>query len=418
MPDHDSPFYIWQDPQWPALRYDATALAEPLAQVHRAQGRLLGLLGEVGATQRALATLQVLAQEVVKTSEIEGERLNLASVRSSIARRMGVDIGAPAPTDRHVEGVVDMVLDATSRFDASLTAERLFGWHAALLPTGYSGMARIRTGDWRDDASGPMQVVSGPHGRETVHFQAPPAVGLPAQTEAFLRWFNAAVVGDPLVKAGLAHLWLVTLHPFDDGNGRISRAVGDMALARADGTPQRFYSLSAQIQRERNDYYDQLEAAQKGGLDATAWLAWFLGCLLRAVQGADDLLAEVLAKARFWQHWAGTSMNERQIKLVNRLLDGFDGKLTTAKWAVIAKCSADTALRDITDLLARGVLVKTEGGGRSTAYVLAGGASARRPGSHHMPVAFTLKRPPAQPLTRRKPPKPSPPHPTAGSRWR
>ena len=370
MDPSDSPFYVWQQPHWPALTYDAPVLAEPLARVHRAQGRLLGLLGEVGATQRAMANLQVLAQEVVKTSEIEGERLNLASVRSSIARRMGVDIGALAPTDRHVEGVVDMVLDATGRFDAPLTAERLFGWHAALFPTGYSGMASIRTGHWRDDASGPMQVVSGPHGRETVHFQAPPAADLPAHTAAFLAWFNAEAAGDPLIKAGLAHFWLVTLHPFDDGNGRISRAVGDLALARADGTPQRFYSLSAQIQRERNAYYDQLEAAQKGGLDVTAWLAWFLGCLLRAVQGADDILAEVLAKARFWQRWAGAPMNERQIKLVNRLLDGFDGKLTTAKWAAIAKCSADTALRDITDLLARGVLVKAEGGGRSTAYLL------------------------------------------------
>ena len=379
MRSFESPFYIWQQADWPAFRHDAAALADPLAQVHRAQGRLLGLLAEVGATQRALANLQVLAHEVVKTSEIEGEKLNLASVRSSIARRMGVDIGALAPTDRHVEGVVDMVLDATSRFDTPLTAERLFGWHAALFPTGYSGMTPIRTGDWRDDASGPMQVVSGPHGRETVHFGAPPAATLPAQTKAFLQWFNTEAAGDALVKAGLAHLWLVTLHPFDDGNGRISRAVGDMALARADGTPQRFYSLSAQIQRERDDYYDQLEAAQKGGLDATAWLAWFLGCLLRAVQGADLILAEVLSKARFWQQWAGVPMNTRQVKLVNRLLDGFQGKLTTSKWAAIAKCSPDTALRDITDLLARGILVKTEGGGRSTGYVLAGRSASLEP---------------------------------------
>jgi Fic family protein len=327
-------------------------------------------MAELGMAQREQATLQVLTQEVIKTSEIEGERLNLDAVRSSIARKLGLDIGALALSDRHVDGVVDVVLDATRNFDQPLTAERLFGWHAALFPTGYSGRIRITVAAWRTDASGPMEVVSGAVGREKVHFTAPPADTLSAQADAFFTWFEAAPAGDALIKAGLAHLWLVTLHPFDDGNGRISRAVGDMALARAEGTSQRFYSFSTQIQRERKDYYDQLEATQKGPLDVTPWLSWFLGCLLRAVQGADALLVGVLDKAQFWQRWAGTPMNERQAKVLNRLLDGFEGKLTNAKWAALGKCSADTALRDINDLLVRGVLRRLEGGGRSTGYEL------------------------------------------------
>ncbi len=365
-----TPRYIWQLPDWPNLSYDAAALAAPLAQVHRAQGQLMGRMAELGLAQREQATLQVLTQEVIKTSEIEGEHLSLDAVRSSIARRLGLDIGALAPSDRHVDGVVDVVLDATRSFEQPLTPERLFGWHAALFPTGYSGRVRITVAAWRTDASGSMQVVSGAVGRETVHFTAPPASTLSEQTDAFLKWFEAAPLGDALIKAGLAHLWLVTLHPFDDGNGRISRAVGDMALARAEGTSQRFYSFSAQIQRERKDYYDQLEATQKGPLDVTPWLSWFLGCLLRAVQGADATLAGVLDKAQFWQRWAGTPMNERQTQVMNRVLDGFEGKLTNAKWASLGKCSADTALRDINDLLARGVLRRLEGGGRSTGYEL------------------------------------------------
>lgn len=245
----------------------------------------------------------------------------------------------------------------------SFSCERLFGWHAALFPTGYSGRTRITVAAWRTDASGPMQVVSGPVGREKVHFEVPPAPTLPTQTQDFFNWIEAAPVGDAIIKASLAHLWLVTLHPFDDGNGRLSRAVGDMALARAEGTHQRFYSFSAQIQRERKDYYDQLEATQKGPLNVTPWLYWFLGCLLRAVQGADATLAGVLDKAQFWQHWAGTPMNARQTLVLNRVLDGMESKLTNAKWAAMGKCSADTALRDINDLLERGVLRRLEGGG-------------------------------------------------------
>ncbi|MBK9441874.1 MAG: Fic family protein [Comamonadaceae bacterium] len=362
--------YIWQLPDWPSLSYDATALAASLAEVHRAQGQLMGRMAELGMAQRDQATLQVLTQEVITTSQIEGERLSLDVVRSSIARRLGLDIGALAPSDRHVDGVVDVVLDATRNFEQPLSPERLFGWHAALFPTGYSGRVRITVAAWRTDASGPMEVVSGAVGREKVHFTAPPASSLPTQTDAFFQWFEAAPVGDALIKAGLAHLRLVTLHPFDDGNGRISRAVGDMALARAEGTSQRFYSFSAQIQRERKDYYDQLEATQKGPKDVTPWLTWFLGCLLRAVQGADATLTGVLDKAQFWQRWAGTPMNARQTTILNRVLDGFEGKLTNAKWATLGKCSADTALRDINDLLARGVLRKLGGGGRSTGYEL------------------------------------------------
>jgi Fic family protein len=326
---------------------------------------------DLGLDLRDQATLRVLTEDVLKTSEIEGEKLNPDSVRSSIARRLGVDIGALAPADRQVDGVVDMVLDATQRHHELLTQERLFGWHAALFPTGYSSLTKIRVGQWRDDAQGPMQVVSGPIHRQKVHYEAQPAHLLGAEMMDFLNWFNVDQYDDPVIKAGLAHLWFVTIHPFEDGNGRIARAVGDMALARAEQSTQRYYSLSAQIQRERNDYYDRLEATQKGDMDVTGWLEWFLACLLRAVQGAEETLAQVLAKARFWQHWAGMPMNDRQIKLLNKLLDGFDGKLTSSKWAAIGKCSQDTALRDITELVERGVLTKSAASGRSTSYELA-----------------------------------------------
>lgn len=363
--------YIWQSPEWPQFHYDVTVLVQPLADVALAQGLLLGRLADVGMALRDEASLAALTDDVVKTSEIEGERLDVDSVRSSIARRLGVDIGALAPVDRHVEGVVEMVLDATARCDEPLSHKRLFGWHAALFPTGYSGMSQIRVAAWRDDAKGSMQVVSGPYGRQCVHFEAPPADRLEHEVTRFLDWANTGD-SDPLVlKAGLAHLWFVTLHPFDDGNGCIARAIGDLLLSRADGSPQRFYSLSAQIQRERKAYYDILERTQKGSLDVTGWLSWFLDALLRAVQSAQHTLDAVLAKARFWQRWGATPMNERQTKLLNRLLDGFEGKLTSSRWAAIAKCSADTALRDINELVALGVLRKSGAGGRSTSYEMA-----------------------------------------------
>jgi len=366
--------YIWQANDWPNWRFDLAALAGSMAEVSRAQGILMGRLADVGMALRDQASLAALTEDVVKTSEIEGEQLNVASVRSSIARRLGVDIGALAPVDRHVDGVVGMVIDATANCNAPVSKERLFGWHAALFPTGYSGLSTLNVAIWRDDASGPMQVVSGPFGRQRVHFEAPPANRLEAETSRFLDWLNGTPIGTPneppLIKAGLAHLWFVTLHPFDDGNGRIARAIGDLLMARADGSPQRFYSLSAQIQRERKAYYDILERTQKRSMDVTEWLAWFLDVLHRAVDQAQFTLDVVLTKTRFWHHWATLPLNERQVSLLNKLLDGFDGKLTSSKWAVIAKCSPDTALRDINDLLARGVLRKADGGGRSTSYEL------------------------------------------------
>lgn len=362
--------YIWQNEAWPNFVYDQSRVAPLLAQVHRAQGHLLGRMHDIGLDLRDQAAVRVLTEDVLKTSEIEGEKLNRDSVRSSIARRLGVDIGALAPADRQADGVVDMVLDATQRYDEPLTVERLYGWHAALFPVGYSSLNRIRVGQWRDDSQGPMQVVSGPIHRQKVHFEAPPADRLDIEVQDFLNWFNSDQQDDPVVKAGLAHLWFVTIHPFEDGNGRIARAVGDMALARAERSIQRYYSLSAQIRWEREAYYDHLEATQKSDLDVTQWLEWFLGCLLRAVQGAAETLASVLSKAHFWQRWSAVPMNDRQIKILNKLLDGFEGKLTSRKWAVIAKCSQDTALRDINELLEQGVLRKLDAGGRSTAYEL------------------------------------------------
>ena len=362
--------YIWQASDWPNWHYDLASLVGPLADVSHARGLLLGRLADVGMALRDQASLAALTEDVIKTSEIEGERLDAESVRSSIARRLGVDIGALAPVDRHVEGVVEMVLDATARCEVALTKDRLLGWHAALFPNGYSGLAQIHVGAFRDDASGPMQVVSGPIGRQRVHFEAPPADRLDAEMTRFVEWVDASTPDHPILKAGLGHLWFVTLHPFDDGNGRIARAIGDLLLARADGSPQRFYSLSAQIQRERRDYYDILERTQKGSLDVTPWLKWFLENLATAVSAAQHTLDAVLAKTRFWQRWATTPLNERQVKLLNRLLDGFEGKLNSSKWAAIAKCSPDTALRDINDLLAHGVLRKSAAGGRSTSYEL------------------------------------------------
>lgn len=371
--------YIWQSNDWPNWHYDLAALADAMAEVSRAQGKLAGRLIDVGMTLRAQASLAALTDDVVKTSAIEGETLNVASVRSSIARRLGVDIGALAPVDRSVEGVVDMVLDATANSTTPITRERLFGWHAALFPTGYSGLAPIKVATWRDDAHGPMQVVSGPIGRQRVHYEAPPAQHLEAEMSRLFEWLNGTASVPPLLKAGIGHLWFVTLHPFDDGNGRIARAIGDLLLARADGSSQRFYSLSAQIQRERSAYYAILERTQTlrqttaqaaTPMDVTEWLSWFLAALHRAVDQAQLTLDEVLFKARFWQRWARTPVNERQVKLLNKLLDGFEGKLTSSKWAAIAKCSQDTALRDINDLLTRGLLRKMEAGGRSTGYEL------------------------------------------------
>jgi Fic family protein len=319
------------------------------------------------------AVLQTLTEDVVKSSEIEGEMLDVSQVRSSIARRLGMDVGGLEPADRRVEGVVEMTLDATRHYDQALTAERLFAWHASLFPTGRIGMRKLRTGAWRDDSTGPMQVVSGPLRREHVHFEAPPAAKLEGEMRAFLDWFNddsTGVGSDAVLKAGLAHLWFVTIHPFDDGNGRIARAIADLALARSEHSSQRFYSMSAQIRQERAAYYNVLEQAQKATMDVTAWMEWFLACLGRAIDGARTTLAAVLSKARFWEAIRAVPLNERQRLMLNRLLDGFEGKLTTSKWAKIAKCSSDTALRDILDLVERDILVRNPEGGRSTSYSL------------------------------------------------
>ena len=365
------PTYIHELEGWPAFTWNAAALAEPLAAVSRRQGRLIGRMEALGFSLREEAVLQTLTQDVVKSSEIEGEVLDPGQVRSSLARRLGMDAGALAPVDRNVEGMVEMMLDATQRYAAPLTEDRLFGWHAALFPTGRSGLSRIVVGGWRNDANGPMRVVSGSIGRERVHFEAPAAERLPAEMRAFLEWFDGPPRTDPVLKAALAHLWFVTVHPFEDGNGRTARAVSDMALARSEGTPQRFYSLSAQIQAERSAYYGALEAAQKGGLDVTGWMLWFLGCLERAFDGAEQTLAAVLRKARFWEAHAAEPFNERQRRVLNALLDGFEGKLTSSKYASLTKTSQDTAARDINDLLGCGVLVRGPVGGRGASYDLA-----------------------------------------------
>ena len=364
--------YIHELGDWPEFRWDHKVLAEPLAAVRHRQGRLIGRMEGLGFDLRGEATLRTMTEDVIKSSEIEGEILDRDQVRSSIARRLGMDIGGLVPADRDVEGVVGMMLDATRNHDRELTDERLFGWHAALFPAGRSGMRRIAVGAWRDDKSGPMQVISGPAGRERVRYRAPKAARVAGDMQAFLAWFEGEQGIDPVLKAGVAHLWFVTIHPFDDGNGRIARAIADMQLARSEQSPQRFYSMSAQIRQEHKAYYDILERTQKGDLDITGWLTWFLACLARAFDGAEGILAGVLRKARFRERHAGDSLNERQRDMLNRLLDGFEGKLTSSKWAKIENCSPDTALRDITGLLERGILVKDEGGGRSTSYFLAG----------------------------------------------
>ena len=362
--------YLWEKPDWPAFTWDEKALTTLLAQVSREQGRLLGKMEGLGFDLRSEAHLRTLTEDVVKSSEIEGEQLQADQVRSSIARRLGMDVAGLVPSDRNVEGVVEMMLDATRNYDQPLTEERLFAWHASLFPTGRSGMTKINAGTWRDDSTGPMQVVSGAIGHEKVHYEAPPASRLPDEMAKFLEWFGQPKDTDPLLTAGIAHLWFVTIHPFDDGNGRIARAIADMSLARSEKTGQRFYSMSAQIRSTRNDYYNTLEQAQKATLDVTLWQSWFLTCLLRAIDGAQETLGAVLNKAQFWERFAKEPLNERQIKVLNRLLDGFEGKLTTSKWAKLAKCSQDTAYRDILDLVERGALRKDPGGGRSTSYSL------------------------------------------------
>ena len=372
------PTYVHQLADWPKFTWDHKAVEEPLAAVRHRQGRLFGRMEGLGLQLRSEAMLQTLTEDVIKSSEIEGELLDRDQVRSSLARRLGMDIGALAPADRNVEGVVEMMLDATRNYALPLTKERLFAWHSSLFPSGQSGMRKIRVGAWREDHSGPMQVVSGAIGHERVHIEAPASARLEAEMHAFLSWFETRGEIDLVVKAGLAHFWFVTVHPFDDGNGRIARALTDLVLARSEGSGERYYSMSAQIRRERRAYYEILERAQKGTLDVTAWLDWFLSCLGRAIDGAQVTLSLILAKARFWRAVHGLEINDRQRRLLNRLLDGFEGPLTTSKWAKVAKCSSDTALRDILDLVERGILVRGASGGRSTNYTLEMEASVKR----------------------------------------
>jgi len=362
--------YIWEQTGWPKFEWNDAALIEPLATARLSQGRLLGRMQSLGFDLQLEAQLQALTEDVLKNSEIEGDILDHASVRSSLARRLGVPEAATTPADRRTEGVVEMMLDASRNFAAPLTAERLYGWQAALFPTGYSGLTRIRIGGWRDDAAGPMRVVSGAIGREHVHYQAPPAARVAAEAGVFLDWFAEPPATDGLLRAGLAHLWFVTLHPFEDGNGRIARAIADQALAQSEGSPRRFYSMSSQIRRDRADYYALLERTQRGGLDVTDWLRWFLACFTRAIDGAEATSTGVLRKAEFWRTHERIILSERQRAMLNRYLDGFEGHLTARKWAVLGKCSPASAQRDILDLIGKGVLQRNPGGSKKTSYAL------------------------------------------------
>jgi len=367
------PTYIHELPDWPEFRWDEKRIAEKLADVRHHQGRMLGRMESLGFKLREEASLQTLTEEVVKTSEIEGEILDKEQVRSSLARRLGIEAGALVPSDRNVDGIVEVILDATRKYESPLTDQRLFGWHAALFPTGWSGLLKIKVGAYRDE---PIEVVSGAEGHHRIHFEGAAAKRVPDDMRAFLEWFNTPSEIDPVLKAGIAHFWFVTIHPFEDGNGRIARAIADMGLARSENSAQRFYSISAQIRRERNKYYDCLEETQKGDLDITDQLIWFVDCLKRAFGHAEETLAGVLKKARFWENLADQPLNDRQRMMLNRLLDGFEGKLTSSKWAKIVKSSQDTAGRDIDDLVKRGILQKDAAGGRSTSYSLCDTKSA------------------------------------------
>jgi Fic family protein len=362
--------YIHQLDKWPQFEWNSDALIGLLSEVRNLQGRITGRMESLGFDLRNEATLDTLTLDVIKSTEIEGEYLNPDQVRSSIARKLGMEIAGSVESDRHVDGMVEMMIDATQNCFLPLTRDRLFDWHAALFPTGRSGMYKITVGSWRNDSTGPMQVISGALGKEKVHFQAPDSSLIENEMNQFLNWCNSSQELDLVLKAAIAHLWFVTIHPFEDGNGRITRAITDMLLAQADRTTQRFYSMSAQIRIERKHYYEILERTQKGNLDITGWIQWFLDCLLKALQSSDSTLNRVLFKADFWNRHAKTVLNERQRHLLNKILDGFEGKLTSSKWAKIAKCSKDTAIRDINDLINKGVLQKEEAGGRSTNYEL------------------------------------------------
>jgi Fic family protein len=360
--------FIYQQTDWPNFAWDDKVLLHELGEVRILQGKLIGKLESLGFELRSEAVLETLTMEVLKSTEIEGEILDMDQVRSSIARRLGMQIAGSIESDRNVDGMVDLMLDATLKCYTPLSAERIFNWHAALFPEGRSGMYKISVAGWRSDSTGPMQVVSGALGKEKIHFRAPDSSTIDDEMKVFINWFNTENKIDSVIKAAIAHLWFVTIHPFEDGNGRITRALTDMLLARSDKSTQRFYSMSAQIRKERKKYYEILEKTQKGSLDITEWILWFLDCLMNALKSSESVLSKVMFKADFWSKHSKTTINERQKLLLNKLLDGFDGKLTSSKWAKIAKCSSDTALRDIQDLINKAILKKEEAGGRSTNY--------------------------------------------------
>ncbi len=362
--------YLYQQSDWPKFNWDSRSILSPLSNVRHLQGKLVGKMETLGFKLRNEAVLETLTTEVIKTSEIEGQILDLEQVRSSIARRLGIEVSGLVPSDRNVDGVVEMMLDSTQNYKETLTTDRLFGWHSALFPSGRSGMYKIIVGKWRDDSTGPMQVVSGALGKEKVYYEAPPAEKIRKEMETFLSWFNKEPEQDLILNSAIAHLWFITIHPFEDGNGRIARALSEMLLTRSDHSPQRFYSMSSQIRAQRKDYYNILEKTQKATLDITEWLVWYLQCLANALNSSDIILAKVLYKHRFWTKFSTETLNSRQILLINKLLDNFTGLLTTSKWAKIASCSQDTALRDIQDLLNKNILQKNLSGGRSTNYSL------------------------------------------------
>lgn len=360
--------YLYNNQNWPNFKWDSEKLLPLLSYVRNRQGKLIGKMGALGFDLQNEADLEVLTSEIIKTTEIEGEVLDRGQVRSSIARRLGLNISGLVYSERNVDGIVELMLDATKNYNKELTKERLFSWHAALFPTGQSGLYEIITGNWRDDSTEPMQVVSGALGKEKVHYQAPPAAQLENEMRIFFDWFNLEQNIEPVLKAAIVHLWFVTLHPFEDGNGRISRALSNMLLARSDQQPFRFYSMSTQIRKERNSYYDILEKTQKGSLDITNWIEWFLNILLNSIENSDKLLEKVIYKHEFWLKYSNINLNERQRKILNMLMEDFEGVLNTTKWAKIGKCSQDTALRDIQDLIDKGIMSRTEKGGRSTNY--------------------------------------------------
>ena len=362
------PVYIWQRPDWPAFRWQSDALLEPLARLSARHGQLAGQMAMLGFADKGQTNLDALCADLIGSSAIEGLALNPESVRSSLARRLGLEPGEMLATDHYVEGLVDVMMDALASPDNTLTADRLFGWHAALFPTGRSGIYRITVGDWRQGEE-PMRVVSGAFGHERVHYEAPPSTTVAGEMERLIAWCNEAELS-PLLKAAVAHLWFVTIHPFDDGNGRLSRTLADMQLAQLDTNGRRYYSMSAEINREKKSYYEVLERTQQGSLDITEWILWFFACLEKAIARALENIRNTLSRTTFWERWRHVDLNERQRKILGRLLDTFDGKLTTSKWAKICHCSQDTALRDINDLLAKGILCDSGEGGRSKNYVL------------------------------------------------